>query len=98
MHSLGACSVQYIIHCASNIRFDLPIQRMLAQNFAPTQELALLAARLPRLRCFTYMSTAFVNANQPKDAVISERHGHPPQHHAPRACQPPGVLQAACPC
>ena len=27
---------------------------------------------MPALRCFTYMSTAFVNSNQPKGSVIRE--------------------------
>ena len=66
------CSVEYIIHCAASISFVQPIQSILAQNFTPTATLAQLASTLPRLKCFTYMSTAFVNANQPVSSTINE--------------------------
>ena len=65
--------IDYIIHCAASIRFDLPIQAALEQNFTPTERLVDLAAGMPRLQCFTYMSTAFVNANQPNGTLLEER-------------------------
>ena len=64
--------MEYIIHCAASISFLQPIQSILSQNFTPTATLAQLATSLPRLKCFTYMSTAFVNANQPVNSTINE--------------------------
>ena len=64
--------MDYIIHCAASISFTQPIQAILSQNFTPTATLAQLALTLPRLKAFTYMSTAFVNANQPVNSTINE--------------------------
>lgn len=58
--------VDYIIHCAASIRFDLPVKAVLRANFLPTRALLDLAAALPRLRAFTFMSTAFANAHLPQ--------------------------------
>jgi hypothetical protein len=65
--------VNYVIHCASAIRFDLPIAEVMSQNFTPTQELLNLALTWKKLECWCYMSTAFVNLNQPQNAVIQEK-------------------------
>lgn len=58
--------VDYIIHCAASIRFDLPVKAVLRANFLPTRALLDLAAALPGLRAFTFMSTAFANAHLPQ--------------------------------
>ena len=65
--------VNYVIHCAAAIRFDMPIQEILRQTFAPTQNLLAQAASAPGMRCFTFMSTAFVNANLPRGTCVQER-------------------------
>ena len=68
------CRVNYIIHCAASIRFDLPIQEMMRQNYTTTSNLLDLAARhMPRLLAFTYVSTAFVNFNQPDGSQVEEK-------------------------
>ena len=68
------CSTEYIIHCAASIRFDLPIQDSMEQNYVCTENLLDLAdAHMPLLQCFTYVSTAFVNFNQPPGSVVEEK-------------------------
>lgn len=68
-----ACSeTNYIIHCAASIRFDEPISTIMRTNYASTRELLGMAARMPNLGCFTYMSTAYVNSNLPKHSQIRE--------------------------
>lgn len=63
----------YVIHCAAAIRFDMHIQEILGQTFTPTENLLKLASRTPGMRCFCFMSTAFVNANLPKGTCVQER-------------------------
>ena len=63
----------YVIHCAASIRFDEPISEIMRTNYASTEQLLELAATMPFLRCFTYMSTAYVNSNQPRHSRIEER-------------------------
>lgn len=41
-------------------------------NYACTQQLLELATTMPNLRCFTYMSTAYVNSNLPRHSQIRE--------------------------
>ena len=62
-----------MIHCAAAIRFDMHIHDILRQTFAPTDTLLSLASKMPELRCFTFISTAFVNANLPKGSAVQER-------------------------
>ena len=51
----------------------MPIQDILRNNYLPTSALLKLAETMPQLRCFTYVSTAFVNANLPKGTCIQEQ-------------------------
>ena len=68
------CSeVDYVIHCAASIRFDQPISEIMLTNFASTAHLLELAAKMENLKCFTYMSTAYVNSNQARHSVIEEK-------------------------
>lgn len=66
-------NVNYIIHCAAAIRFDMHVHDILKQTFVPTSTLLSIAAHMPGIRCFTFISTAFVNANLPKGTCIQER-------------------------
>ncbi|KAK9811066.1 hypothetical protein WJX73_010679 [Symbiochloris irregularis] len=66
-------SVNYVIHCAAAIRFDMKVQDILKQTYAPTENLLKLAAAAPKMRCFCFISTAFVNANLPKGTVVEEK-------------------------
>ena len=63
----------FVIHCAASIRFDEPISEIMRTNYAATRQLLELAATMPFLRCFTYMSTAYVNSNQPRHSRIEEK-------------------------
>jgi hypothetical protein len=67
------CSeVHYIIHCAADIRFTLSLVESLRANYIPTRSLLELAAEAPKLRCFTYVSTAYVNSDLPKGQTVKE--------------------------
>ena len=63
----------YIIHSAASILFDMPIQTSLRNNSLPVQALLQLAESMANLRCLTYVSTAFVNANQPRGTCLQEQ-------------------------
>ena len=68
------CRVNFVIHCAASIRFDLPIQESMKQNYTTTGNLLDLAsAHMSKLECFTYVSTAFVNFNQPDGTRVEEK-------------------------
>ena len=72
--TLCPCSeTNYIIHCAASIRFDEPISTIMRTNYACTRDLLNLAAGMPGLRCFSYMSTTYVNSNQPRHSRICEK-------------------------
>ncbi|KAK9827638.1 hypothetical protein WJX81_001877, partial [Elliptochloris bilobata] len=68
-----ASDVDYIIHCAASIRFDLPVKAVLRANFTPTRALLDFASTLPHLRAFTFMSTAYANAHLPQGSFIEEK-------------------------
>lgn len=71
---LVACrEVNFVIHCAASIRFDQPIKDILLTNYVSTASLLELATQMAELKCFTYMSTAYVNSNQPRHSVIEEK-------------------------
>lgn len=61
-----------MIHCASPIRYDLPMSVAMSTVYAPTKVLLEAAARLPALRAFCYMSSASVNINRPRNSTIEE--------------------------
>lgn len=64
--------VTHVFHCASAIRFDLPINTVMRQNFVATENLLQLAQTWRRLRVWCYMSTAFTNVNLPRSSTIHE--------------------------
>ncbi len=66
---LPSREVNFVIHCAAAIQFDLPITEALAQNYAPTKELLELALKWENLQSWCYMSTAFVNMNLPRSST-----------------------------
>lgn len=65
--------VQVVFHCAASIELEADIQDTLSSNYLGTRRLLLLATQMQRLRCFLHVSTAFVNANQPRGSMIEER-------------------------
>jgi fatty acyl-CoA reductase len=65
--------VQVVFHCAALIELDADIQDTLRCNYIGTGRLLTMAMRMQQLRCFLHLSTAFVNAYQPRSSVIEER-------------------------
>lgn len=66
-------SVNFIVHCAADIRLEPPIQETLQANFEGTRSVLELAASCRQLRSLVHVSTAFVNSNRPKGSVVEER-------------------------
>ena len=64
-----------IIHCAANVKFDDPLQKMLSINTNSVIELMHLADRLGHsLDNFVYVSTAYAGCLRPgRDVFVSER-------------------------
>lgn len=61
-----------MIHCASPIRYDLPMSVAMSAVYAPTKALLEAAAQMPALRAFCYMSSASVNINRPRNSTVEE--------------------------
>lgn len=61
-----------MIHCASAIRFDLSMLDTMAQVYCPTKALLEVAARMPALKAFCYMSSASSNPNRPRNSTVEE--------------------------
>eukprot|EP00884_Botryococcus_braunii_P009258 jgi/Botrbrau1/18333/Bobra.0179s0060.1 len=64
--------INFVIHCASAIRFDLEMRDMMAQVYCPTKALLQCAERMPALRGFCYMSSASANPNRPRNSTVEE--------------------------
>ncbi len=64
--------VNFVIHCASAIRFDLPMRDLMAQTYQPTKLLLDLATHMPALRAFCYMSSGSSNPNRPRNSTVEE--------------------------
>lgn len=62
-----------VIHCAADIRLEEPIQTTLVTNYLGTKALLDEVATWPALRCFTHVSSAFANVNQPMGSVVQEK-------------------------
>jgi Male sterility protein len=67
-----AREVNFVIHCASAIRFDLPMRDTMVQVYSPTKALLEAAARMPALKAFCYMSSASANPNRPRNSTVEE--------------------------
>ena len=66
--------VDFIVHCAADIRLEPTIRETLVANFEGTRSvLELAAACAPRLRALVHVSSAFVNVNRPRSSVVAER-------------------------
>jgi thioester reductase-like protein len=55
-----AAHIDQVIHCAATVRFDLPLEEARRHNTEGTRNVLTFAARLPRLRRFDYVGTAYV--------------------------------------
>ncbi|KAL0047381.1 hypothetical protein WJX82_002034 [Trebouxia sp. C0006] len=56
----------------ASISFDDHIHDAITHNYMATRYLADVAARMPNLKAFVHVSTAYVNGNQSKGSVIPE--------------------------
>lgn len=74
------CSnVNIIFHCAATLKFDEDLKIAIKTNICSTQTMVQLAKNCPQLRIFTYVSTAFSNANQ---KTIEETIYSPATHYS----------------
>jgi thioester reductase-like protein len=55
-----ASRIDHVIHCAASVRFDLPLDVARRDNTEGTRNILTFAERLPRLKRFDYIGTAFV--------------------------------------
>ncbi|KAL3162395.1 Fatty acyl-CoA reductase 2, variant 2 [Trebouxia sp. C0010 RCD-2024] len=65
--------VQYVIHAAASIQFDNPIHTDLTLSYIATKAIADFAAKMKKLRCFMYVSTAYSNAHLKKYSTVKEQ-------------------------
>ncbi|KAK9907611.1 hypothetical protein WJX75_006988 [Coccomyxa subellipsoidea] len=70
--ALLRAEVDWVIHTAASISFFDHIHVLLEQNYSATKRVAELAEGMLRLRGFVHVSTAYVNAHQPKGSHIEE--------------------------
>eukprot|EP00882_Tetradesmus_deserticola_P005979 GHRQ01006295.1.p1 GENE.GHRQ01006295.1~~GHRQ01006295.1.p1 ORF type:complete len:319 (+),score=59.94 GHRQ01006295.1:134-958(+) len=66
-------SVDYIVHCAADIRLEADIQETLTSNFEGTRSVLELAAAAGHLKGLVHVSSAFVNMNQPRSSTVDEQ-------------------------
>ncbi|VVC42934.1 Male sterility, NAD-binding,NAD(P)-binding domain [Cinara cedri] len=62
--SISRPCVDVVIHCAATISFNGPLKRACFINVRSTRDLLLMAQRMPNLKSFVYVSTAFSNPNE----------------------------------
>lgn len=65
---LKNCSV--IFHVAASVRFDDPLKKAILLNTRGTREICELARRMPQLKSFVHVSTAFI---QPRNLYVEEK-------------------------
>ncbi|KAK9820154.1 hypothetical protein WJX72_006750 [[Myrmecia] bisecta] len=65
--------VNIIIHCAASLSLELHIHDALAQTYFTTKGLLHLAQGCRSMQAFCFVSTAYVNANQPRGSLIEEK-------------------------
>ncbi|KAL0029274.1 hypothetical protein WJX79_006937 [Trebouxia sp. C0005] len=65
--------VQYVIHAAASIQFDNPIHTDLTLSYVASKTIADFAAKMKKLRCFMYVSTAYSNAHLKKYSTVHEQ-------------------------
>ncbi|GLH03059.1 Putative fatty acyl-CoA reductase CG5065 [Gryllus bimaculatus] len=75
MHELGLSAgerqrlgegVRVLLHCAANVRFDMPLRTALSCNLQGTQRVLRLAEQLPHLQAFVHVSTAYCHCDRPE--------------------------------
>ncbi|WIA40444.1 hypothetical protein OEZ86_013801 [Tetradesmus obliquus] len=66
-------SVDFIVHCAADIRLEADIQETLTANFEGTRTVLELAAAAGHLKALVHVSSAFVNMNQPRSSIVDEQ-------------------------
>ncbi|VVC29128.1 Hypothetical protein CINCED_3A024702 [Cinara cedri] len=61
---LLVANINVVIHCAATISFNETLKRACFINVRSTRDLLLMAQRMPNLKSFVYVSTAFSNPNE----------------------------------
>ncbi|XP_049800276.1 fatty acyl-CoA reductase 1-like [Schistocerca nitens] len=59
--------VSVVLHLAATVRFDADLRTATVTNVVSTREIVALVKRMPNLKAFVYMSTAYSNA--PRDEI-----------------------------
>jgi nucleoside-diphosphate-sugar epimerase len=67
---LEAGTVEYILHCAADIRFNAPLAESWAANVAATENLLQFARQCPRLRQFVFLSTVYAAGD--REGIVYE--------------------------
>lgn len=57
----------------ADIRLEAPIHDTLHANYVGSLAMVNLAARMTRLRSFTYISTCYTNMNRPRGTHVEEK-------------------------
>lgn len=62
-----------IINCAASVSFTDPLLDAIEINYNGCKRMLALAKECQNIECFTHVSTAYVNCNQPHKSVIEEK-------------------------
>lgn len=65
-----ASNVTVVFHCAANVRFDQPLKEAVNLNTLGTKRVITLAEKMPNLKVFVHVSTAYCQCNE---EVLEER-------------------------
>lgn len=58
--------VNIVFHVAATVRFDEKLKTAIAINVRATEEICLLAQKMPKLKSVMHVSTAYSNCHLPK--------------------------------
>lgn len=67
LEKIKSCSV--VFHAAASVRFDDPLKSAIILNTRGTREMCELAKKMPNLRAFLHVSTAYI---QPRRLHVEE--------------------------
>lgn len=66
-------STHYVIHSAAAVALDDPIKKTLRNNYVSTFRLLELCKKMPNLRSYSHVSTAYVNITFGSGSVVKEK-------------------------
>lgn len=59
-----------MFHVAASVRFDDPLKKAILLNTRGTREICEMARRIPKLKSFVHVSTAFI---EPRNLYVEEK-------------------------